>query len=1091
MLTLQDVTKAYPQGQRTVHALRGVSLCIGSGEFVAIMGPSGSGKSTLLHLLGALDVPTSGSVQFAGHDLKALSERKRSLLRRRQIGFVFQAFNLLPTLTAAENVALPLQLAGRRQTRQAALLALERMGLLLRVDHYPEQLSGGEMQRVAIARALVTDPDLILCDEPTGNLDSVNAQEILSLLRSLPDARRSVVMVTHDRGRPTRETAPSICATADWTIKTSGEDAMLSLSRTLSWRYWGRCRIRCGLVLLSIALGVATCVATGVLDANLEKAFQRSATPLAGFADLYVSNGDAGVPLELAEQLRQIKGVGAVQPVVVQQVALPDLGHQPALLLGVDMSPEAAPACWTVTMREFTSNELVGALFLRHKLALVTSDLEQALPRESNHVPSSSIRILIAGQVRTLKRAGTIHPRGTTAALAGHLLVLSSSDAAALLGRPDLASRLDLSLVPGADRDFVLQLVKDQLAGRATVATPEQHGHWVEEMVAGLRMGLRLIGVGALVVGLFLVGNVLAMSVAERRRDIGILKSIGACPGQVVALLACEAILLGLAGGLLGVPLGLGLARLGMGPVQKLVSCVFLPVQTGPLVITVGPLLGALALGVCTALLASVVPALQAGSISPIESLRRLPASCHSAMCPLQRRFWLTAVLGLLACALAWVGMSHLPQRVGSYGTMVLVLLAGLVVTPLLALAAARCLQPAARRWLGSSGRLALDNLVLSPGRTGLVITTLSAGVALFVQTAGFLRSNETAIKAWVEHSITGDLFVTSGGPLSITGQNLPMSDGLLRPLAEVCPEAQVVPVRFRNLEWQRNGLPSRILLFALDAERYWQANKDRGTSLPDLNLFRGLSTPGTALVSNNFSALYGIQTGDSLTLPGAAGPVTLRVIGTVEDYTCSRGTVIVDRCQHRLNFDAHLVDAFNLYLPPGTDVESVRQRLQKSALGTDQAFCLLTRDALRGHILGMILGIYGLAYAQECMVAVVALLAMITALLLSVLQRRRELGLLRAIGATPAQVFRSVLAESFFMGILGTATGLLAGVPLEWYTVRVLLFGETGTLLPVHFPWITALRIFGLMLVGAALASLGPALRAGQMRIADALACE
>src|SRR5579859_1311271 len=129
MLTLQDVTKTYPQGGRMVQALRGVSLCIRGGEFVAVMGPSGSGKSTLLHLLGALDVPTSGSVHFAGRDLRALSERRRSLLRRGRIGFVFQSFNLLPTLTAAENVALPLLLAGACQSRQRALAALERMGL--------------------------------------------------------------------------------------------------------------------------------------------------------------------------------------------------------------------------------------------------------------------------------------------------------------------------------------------------------------------------------------------------------------------------------------------------------------------------------------------------------------------------------------------------------------------------------------------------------------------------------------------------------------------------------------------------------------------------------------------------------------------------------------------------------------------------------------------------------------------------------------------------------------------------------------------------------------------------------------------------
>ncbi|GIW79474.1 MAG: peptide ABC transporter ATP-binding protein [Gemmatales bacterium] len=198
---LENVTKVYQQGKRTVEAVRGVSLQIASGEFVSIMGPSGSGKSTLLHLLGALDTPTSGRVIFHGRDLQAMSDRERSLLRRTQLGFVFQFFNLLPTLTAVENVTLPLLLAGesRRRSRMRALAGLERVGLLDRADHFPDEMSGGEMQRVAIARALITEPQVVICDEPTGNLDSATGQEILALLSSLPEeGKRSVVMVTHD-----------------------------------------------------------------------------------------------------------------------------------------------------------------------------------------------------------------------------------------------------------------------------------------------------------------------------------------------------------------------------------------------------------------------------------------------------------------------------------------------------------------------------------------------------------------------------------------------------------------------------------------------------------------------------------------------------------------------------------------------------------------------------------------------------------------------------------------------------------------------------------------------------------------------------
>ena len=201
MIELLNVTKSYEQGRRNVTAVAGVSLTVEGGEYVTIMGPSGSGKSTLMHLMGALDTPTTGRAIFQGRDMQTMSDRERSLLRRTKIGFVFQSFNLLPTLTAAENVALPLLLdrVSRRIAVAKALASLERVGLAHRGEHYPEEMSGGEMQRVAVARALVADPEAVLCDEPTGNLDTKTSREILNLLASLPEpGRRAVVMVTHD-----------------------------------------------------------------------------------------------------------------------------------------------------------------------------------------------------------------------------------------------------------------------------------------------------------------------------------------------------------------------------------------------------------------------------------------------------------------------------------------------------------------------------------------------------------------------------------------------------------------------------------------------------------------------------------------------------------------------------------------------------------------------------------------------------------------------------------------------------------------------------------------------------------------------------
>ncbi|MBF6257031.1 ABC transporter ATP-binding protein [Nocardia farcinica] len=202
MLELTDITKQYRVGGQTVRALDGVSLRIERGEFTSIIGPSGSGKSTLLHLLGALDTPDAGSIRFQGKEIGSLTEERQAEFRRHQVGFVFQFFNLLPTLSAWENVAIPKLLdgTGLRKAKPRALELLARVGLADRAEHRPAELSGGQMQRVAVARALIMDPPLILADEPTGNLDSKTGAAILELLGGLTGEGNSVVMVTHDMG---------------------------------------------------------------------------------------------------------------------------------------------------------------------------------------------------------------------------------------------------------------------------------------------------------------------------------------------------------------------------------------------------------------------------------------------------------------------------------------------------------------------------------------------------------------------------------------------------------------------------------------------------------------------------------------------------------------------------------------------------------------------------------------------------------------------------------------------------------------------------------------------------------------------------
>jgi putative ABC transport system ATP-binding protein len=203
----RDLVRRYGEGESAVIAVSGVSLEVPTGQFTAIMGPSGSGKSTLMHLLAGLDRPTEGTVEIGGHDITDMNDKELTLLRRKHIGFVFQAFNLVPTLTAEENVTLPLTIAGRKLDRAWIDTVLERVGLADRRKHRPAELSGGQQQRVAIARAIVAEPTVLFGDEPTGNLDSHTSHEVLELMREAVRAYgQTTVMVTHD---------PRAAATAD------------------------------------------------------------------------------------------------------------------------------------------------------------------------------------------------------------------------------------------------------------------------------------------------------------------------------------------------------------------------------------------------------------------------------------------------------------------------------------------------------------------------------------------------------------------------------------------------------------------------------------------------------------------------------------------------------------------------------------------------------------------------------------------------------------------------------------------------------------------------------------------------------------
>jgi putative ABC transport system permease protein len=388
------------------------------------------------------------------------------------------------------------------------------------------------------------------------------------------------------------------------------------------------------------------------------------------------------------------------------------------------------------------------------------------------------------------------------------------------------------------------------------------------------------------------------------------------------------------------------------------------------------------------------------------------------------------------------------------------------------------------RSFMGLESRLAADNLVRSPGRTGIVIAALAATAGLVFGLAGFIHSTKQTVYTWIDDKIAADLFVTCGGSIDSASLTQPMDSKLGDKLTSLPEVEAAVGVRFHILDFRERI----IFMLAIDANAF---RGDSTRSLArNLGKYPRLREGGTILVSENFAALYGVHPGDHISVRGRDGPLTLEVIGTMVDYTWNRGTILVDRVWFSKVFGDDLVDIWDVYLRPGANPDAVRDEIQ-TKWGQQQALYGATRKEMHHSIEEGIDRIYLLGYAQFFIVGLVTLLGVVSALFISVLQRRRELGLLRAVGASRGQILGTVLAEATLMGVFGALMGFLVGLFIEWYTIRLILFDEAGFVFPMLVSWKPVAVVFGLSVVLTAVVGLWPAYHATRLRIAEAIAYE
>jgi putative ABC transport system permease protein len=834
-----------------------------------------------------------------------------------------------------------------------------------------------------------------------------------------------------------------------------------------------------------MTLGVAVIIAIAVVNRSLTSSFRSTIEQIAGKAVLQVSNGESGITELSFPVIRDTPGVQDAAPAVEGFLPVRGAERERLYVYGVDLLTD-----FTLRDHQFvgTKSTFDQALdFIAHPDSIA---LTESFSRRLNLPLGAKIVLTTSRGKQDYTVRALLKEEGTAKVFGGNFALMDLPVAQQALGKEGKLDLVDLTVEDGQKIDGVKERLLQRLQGAAEVERPSKRGEQIELLLTSFRIGLFFVSLIALFVGFFLIYNTVSVSVIQRKREIGTLRCLGMRRGELLRLIIAEALALALIGSLAGSIIGWLLAQVALLAVGETVGNLFSLVDLKGEIFTIRELGLALFSGVVVAVLAALHPALQAVRVSPLEN------ATQTAWNPAFRgkKSWTTR-LGLL-CLSAAPGLVFLPFTlagpvkqfsVGVAG-MLLFLLGISFLCPLVIYYGVRWFWQSALRWPAISGveaRLASDSLRRNPVRSGITVGTMVISLAAIFTIAAFVNSVRGSLLAWVDQMVTADLIVSSGartaGP-----RNVPLKEDPLPGLKDT-PGVKIVDL-YRLIRSSYQGRPILIESFsALESAGVRTLPMAQGDGARAL---RELGQGAGVIVSESFQSKFGKGANDIVELNTPSGRSSFRILGVYVDYSSDVGSVLIDRALYKKFWRDDLVDAFDLWLEPGADQQAVIRAI-KERYGEKYQLFISTHGELRKAVVDIMEQSFVVNYAVEIVAVVVAIFSVINTLLASILDRTREIGVLRAIGATQPQVRRMVVMEAGWMGLLGGVMGLFAGTIMSYHHVVYNTKMLTGWTFQFYYPYdLAALSVVASVILCLA-AGYGPAKQAASTPIVTAIGYE